>query len=613
MRGQQTGPASAPTPSGRRGPMSFTGLFRRYSPLVIAAVIGLAIVLFAPSTPPTSTSVIGAGGVASSGTASGAATQAAGVGTNGSSAPTGSGSAGATAGGSTGGTQAASSGSNGAGAPGGGVGSSASGGVTSSCPGSQPAPWGDMPPCLKFSGTNGGATMPGVTPTTIDYVWYQAQGNAAVDAFLSQADLGLTPDQVCADINGFTKDVNSYFQLYGRKFVPLNGPGSNSGYAQGDSTCHANYFYGSNCAQTDDACWRSDADTILAMKPKPAVVMGNTQTAFAFEDELAKHGVLDVASGGGDSFSQPRGPYLWDPQISPETDAHFEVEYFCKKLVGKPVQFAGTEVLHSGSNPTTPPKRSFGIIYDEEDPNVLSPGATIFENGVSSCGGGTVSAFPFSDDTNDIAQEMTTVAAKLKIDHMTTVNLFMDPLSAVLLSSDLSSEDWHPELVISGMGAIDADRLMQLANPDTWKYAFGLSVTDYSLPDSSYDVYKAYAASGETAPFAPLSINVWGWYWLAATMFQEAGPSPTLQSIQSGMFNEPTVGGSDPAHAAIKFGTPGDSYQGQRTVREVWWCSTQTSGEDGKAGAFVPVLDNKWFYPGQMDSVMRVFPHGVCS
>ena len=48
------------------------------------------------------------------------------------------------------------------------VGSGSTAGVVSSCPGIQPAPWAYMPPCLRFSGKNGGATMDGVTSTTIN-------------------------------------------------------------------------------------------------------------------------------------------------------------------------------------------------------------------------------------------------------------------------------------------------------------------------------------------------------------------------------------------------------------------------------------------------------------
>jgi hypothetical protein len=596
-------------------------LLRRYSPLVVAGIIQLVVVLLAPSTPPV-TVASGPGysssGIGSSATGANPATGGSagssptGSASSGSATSSGAGASGATSGGTSGATTGGATGAGPVSVGGNLIGSSNPAGVVTPCAGLQPAPWAYMPPCLKFSGANGGATMPGVTASSINFVWYEgASTPAALAAIGSQSGLTYTPDQLCQALTAYTKDVNTYYQTYGRKFVPLNGPGSHSGYAQG-TNCHFNYVLGSGCGQTDAACWRSDADTILAMKPQPAFVIGGVEAQAPFLDEMAKHHVLVLGQGSADSFTQPRGPYIWDWQMSMENDASFGAEYFCKKLVGKPVQFAGPEVLHSGSNPLQPPTRKIGIVYDVPDPDTFTAGATLFEHTLASCGDKNVEAFPFAADLNQVPQEMQTIAAKLKLDGITTVYLYMDLISAIPLSNDLDAEQWHPEMVISGAGAIDDDRLAQLDNQNTWKYAFGLSLTDFSLPESAYDFSKAYQASGASGTVMKLADNAWPYFWIAGDMFQVAGPSPTIGAIQAGMFGLPIMGGASPVHPAVQFGVAGDGYLAQRSVREVWYCPTQTSPENSQPGTYVPLLGSRWFQHGQIDGTVRVFPNGVC-
>lgn len=601
--------------------MNLGTLLRRYSPLVVAAVIQLVVVLIAPSTPPVtvaSGSIYGNGTSGSAGApgsqAASSAPGAAGAGVSGAGATGGASSAVASGAGSGTGASAATSSAGGPVSVGQTViGSSSKGGVVTSCPGQQPAPWDYMPPCLKFSGSNGGATMSGVTSTAINYVWYQASNTpAALAAVGSESGLTYTPDQLCQALTAYTKDLNTFYQTYGRKFVSLNGSGSHSGYAQ-STNCRFNYFFGSGCSQTDAACWRSDADAILAMRPEPAFVMGNVQAQAPFLDELAKHRMICLCQGSGDSFTQPRGPYIWDWQMSAENLASFGAEFFCKQLVGRPVQFAGTEVLHSGSNPLHPPVRKIGIVYDVGDPDTLTPGAQIFERTLASCGDSNVTAFPFSDDINEVPQEMQTVAAKIKLDSITTVYAYMDPISSIPLSNDLDAEQWHPEIVVGGGGAIDDDRLAQLNNQNVWRYAFGLSLTDFSLPESSYDFSKAYEASGASGTVMKLADNVWPYYWMAGDMFQVAGPAPSVGAIQEGMFGLPASGGDSPVRPVVQFGVPGDSYLAQRSVRQVWWCPTQSSPENSQPGTYVPVLGSRWFSHGQIDGTVRVFPNGVCA
>jgi hypothetical protein len=587
--------------------MKPTQMLSRYSPLVVVAIIQLVVVLLAPSTPPTTAALgqtgLDAGSGSTDGTAGTAGTAGGAAGAGGTGQVAGPGSATAA-----GGTSSTSGGTGGT--AGGVVGSTSSGGAVGRCPGNQPAPWNYMPPCVTFSGTNGGASMPGVTDKEIRFVWYQGVTPPALAAIGSQAGLSFTEDQLCHSLTGYTKVVNKRYQLYGRHLVSLDGPGAHSGLANGSSNCKFPYYQGDNCDSTDAACWRAQADVIAAMKPRPAFVMGNVQVQVPFLDELAKKGIPVLGQGSADSFTESRAPYVWDWQMSMENVASFGAEYFCQKLAGRPVKYAGSEVLQSGTNPTTPPKRKIAIVHDVPVPDTFTPGAKAFMKRVKACGGGDVAEFPFDANVNTLAQDMQTIAAKIKLGGYTTIYTYMDFIAEIPLTNDLSSENWRPELVMAGAGASDDDKLAQLMNPDAYKYAFGPSLTNFGLPPQAYDYYKAYRDAGYTDEPTQLGQNIWSYFWIAGDMFQVAGPSPSISSIQRGMFALPVLGGTK-AHPGMKFGVKGDAYLAQRDIREVWWCPSKT-GPNGRAGAYTGVLDDKRFQHGQIDGTMRVFPNGVC-
>jgi hypothetical protein len=584
-------------------------LFQRYSPLLALGIIQLVIVLLAPSTPPvTVSSPDGTGAPVTGAATTGGGGSTSGAGTTGVAPGQQPGTTGSGTGGSTG-TAHASQGPVQVGTSV--VGSSSAGGTVTSCPGTQPGNWAYMPPCLKFSGTNGGATMNGVSSTDINFVWVEGVVPPALAAIGAQSGLSYTTDQLCASLGAYTKVLNKRWTLYGRHFVPLDGPGTHSGRAQGKN-CKFPYFQEDNCDATDSACLRAQADVIASMKPKPAMVIGGVGAQVAFLDELAKKHILVLGQGLSDSFTQPRGPYVWDWQMSMENLASFGSEYFCQKLVGKPVQYAGSEVLHSGRNPAQPPIRKIAIVHDVPSVDTFSAGAKSFIKTVAKCGNTQVDEFPFSADVNTLGPDMQTIAAKIKLGGYTTVYEYMDMIAAIALSNDLDAEAWHPELVICGAGAMDDDLLAQLGNPNAMRYSFGPSLRRFQQASTTWDYYKAYKDSGAKDEPMKLALNMWPYFWMAGDMLQSAGPSPTIASIQTGMFNLPLMPGNAET-GPMKWGVPGDSYLGARAVREVWYCPTRRSPKNGQPGSYVGVLSDRRFQHGQIDKSVRVFPNGVCA
>ena len=185
-------------------------------------------------------------------------------------------------------------------------------------------------------------------------------------------------------------------------------------------------------------------------------------------------------------------------------------------------------------------------------------------------------------------------------------------ITGIDLSNALNTQAWHPELVISGAFAIDDDLLAQLANQNSWKYAFGPSLTRYGVALKNTDAQRAYTDSGSSGSPFGLATAMWPYFWTMGNMFQMAGPAPTIDAIRTGMFNMPMLGG-DPDHPRKKWGLAPDLFDGGRDAREVYWCSTATSGRNNRKGAYIGVEGDKRYQYDQMDSTMRIFPHGTCN
>ena len=622
-----------PSQRGTGGFAMTSGKFwHRYSPLVVLGVIQLVVILLAPSKSPVISASSGSGATSGGVTLGGSSP----TGPSGSAAP--SGPAGASASGTSdsvagaagapgavGSTGAASSATGGdsqggpaattAATSAGGtvIGSTSPNGTVSACRGTQFAGLSYTPPCIAFSGTNGGATMQGVTAKQIQYVWYESVVSPVVAAAGAALGLGYTKDQLCAAMSSFTDELNKRWQLYGRHFVSLNGPGSHSGMAQGNN-CHYPYYQGQSCslAPDDPACWRADADVIATMKP--AVVFASVETDAAFMDELARHHVLVLGQGNGagdnHAWTVAHSPYTWDQQMSADTLMTINARYFCQKLVGRPVQFAGNEVVHPNGPVSPAPIRKVAILYDASTPDLMGPVIQDkFVTALNACGAQGTKVFPF--DPGASSSQLQTLAAELKQGRFTTIDDAIDPISNVTFTNDLANEGYHPEIVISGAGAIDDDLFGQLSNKSVWRYAFGPSLTDFGIPLSQTDPYAAWVDSGRTgAPFK-LSINMWPYFWMMGDMFQMAGPSPTIDAIKVGTFNMPIMGG-DPLHQAKRWGVAGDEYDGGRDVREVYYCSTQKSRRNDGGGAYIGVDGDRRWQLGQIDATMRVFPNGPC-
>ncbi|HZU80508.1 MAG TPA: hypothetical protein VE991_11380, partial [Acidimicrobiales bacterium] len=172
---------------------------------------------------------------------------------------------GAGSGGSGGGATSGAGGAAGAAGAGGavaGTGTPASAGATghvAACGGQKAQVPNDpySPPCIAFSGGNGGATSPGVTATTIN-ISYRATSDSTTFqqqlAALGGAQFNDTEADIQRTIQGLAQYFNTHFQFYGRKLNVefFNGTGSltNELLGQGQEQANADAV---TAAQTEHA------------------------------------------------------------------------------------------------------------------------------------------------------------------------------------------------------------------------------------------------------------------------------------------------------------------------------------------------------------------------
>ncbi|HEV2370073.1 MAG TPA: hypothetical protein VGR90_09360, partial [Acidimicrobiales bacterium] len=454
-----------------------------------------------------------------------------------------------------------------------------------------------------------------------NFIFYLAQGNAQVNAILQTQGLAATTEQTCEDLRSFTTEVNKRWNLYGRHFVSLNGPGNHSGpasvQANGGGSCTFPFFQG-QCSLTppDPPCERAEADLIASMHP--AMVLAPTADP-AFYNQLGKD---QIPVWGGetepDSYHTGVAPFYWDVFESGTLTAQMDAEYWCKKLNGKRVQWAGAapgDVMTFNGIAQPPPVRKLAIVYPATngDPTYkISVDLELSLVNGKECApaGGQAIEIAYQSDINTAQTQSNTIVAELKQQHITDVEAFGDPIAPVFFSNTADSQNYHPEVFMSGMGLIDYDVLGQLYNHNVWKNAFGPSSLFDNVPFAQSEGAKAWADAGNSGPPPDQTLNLaWAYFSAMGTSFQMAGPNANPGTIRDGLWSLPPRGG-DQHHTLLSFK---GVYTGIQDMREVWWCGTQNSIINNHPGAYVSVDDPIWRHQlGQWPTTLKVFPNGPC-
>ncbi|HET9076117.1 MAG TPA: hypothetical protein VFN68_04230, partial [Acidimicrobiales bacterium] len=503
---------------------------------------------------------------ASSGSAAGQATSSAGqalpagtaAGSGAAGTSTGSGSSGA--GTAAGHSAAGPAGSDGSTQTGSGAVASVGPAKVTACTGQSDQVPGDpySPPCMTFSGNNGGATSMGVTASTIN-VTFRLTSDQSFQQTLAQlagASLKDTNADTERTVQALAQYFNSHFQFYGRKIVVhfYNGQGSLS-----------NELLGTGQAQAE-----ADALTVKSMK-----AFGDLSAeSEPYADALAKQGVMAF----GDPYMSrawhtQHAPYTWSVATDGTDVASLSATYAVQKLCpqGTPAAYAG------GSLKGAP--RKFALLAPE---NSWYQESVAVAQGIMKAAGCQADIFTYSLDLGTMSQQAANLVSKLKTGGYTTVICGCDPIFPVYLSGQGNQQGYLPEFIITGTALTDADYTAQLWNQNFAAHAFGISPNGPEVPYTQTIGYAAYKTvrSDEPAFFVNL---IYAQMDELAIGIQMAGPDLSPRTFQQGMFNYPTREGP-----MGLWGFSPQQYTIPNDVREICYSPSTTSPYNGKQGAYTP-------------------------
>ncbi|MGQ0431273.1 MAG: hypothetical protein ACT452_02565 [Microthrixaceae bacterium] len=524
-------------------------LLRGYGPLALFALMLLLVSVLVPSKVPDKVTSSGGqsdGGVDYTNPAEGSAA----TGTN----PDGSVSGGGPGGtGGTGGTTAAP-------------------GNTGGCPDRELQIPGDpySPPCIAFSGSNGGATAKGVTDKEIKVAFrvLNEKGFQQTLAELAGASLSDSPDSINRTVEALADYFNQHFQFYGRKMKIefYNGRGSNTNELLGK---------GREQAVADAIQVASDIGAFADM----------SATSEPYAGALAERKVIGFGTPYlSRKWHEERAPYAWSLATDGSLVSEFAAEYAVKKL------YDGT-ADHAGGDLKGKP-RVFGTLAPEN--SWYQESVDNAEAIVKAAGKQPGYRRAYVLDLGTMSDQATRIVADFKDRGITTILCGCDPILPVFLSGVANREQYYPEFIIVGTALTDADIVGQLWNQNFASHAFGVSPLESFVQPTQTIAYAAYKSVRDDEPAFSVDLIYYQMYMLAIGL-QMAGPNLNPQTFEAGMFAYPPKAGPI---GLWKFGI------GDRTaandVREIYWDANAISTYNGKKGAYIGANEGARFQLGQI-------------
>jgi hypothetical protein len=379
------------------------------------------------------------------------------------------------------------------------------------------------PPCLDFSGFNGGATSRGVTADTITVAYRELSNPLAKNSELAKTaekkGIISSPEASRRTRDALLQYFNTHFQLYGRKvkLVPYKGRGDSFKELSGG---------GQEAANAD------------------ALKVGQEIKAFAdlsaisqpYLDALVRQHV--VAFGGlhlPASYYRARAPYAWGQLIDCTTLLRSAVDLLAKRMPP-----TGNAVRAGSAHLRTLP-RKYGLIVpddavyaqcvNEARPLLRAAGITITKE------------IRYSLDFSTMQQETPNMAAQLKNAGVTTVILVTDPLLPFFLSGSATQQDFWPEWFLTGTVLTDTDAAGQFYDQDQWQFAYGQSFISDVLQGKASESYRAYKSiRPQDEPTMTRDLDYYSMLMLFIGL-QMAGPNLNPQTFQHGMFAYPGANG----------------------------------------------------------------------
>lgn len=441
------------------------------------------------------------------------------------------------------------------------------------------------PPCVKFTGSNGGSTARGVFADKVVVVRWLGQVDAATQAILESYKLADDPALRKRSYEALRRYHNQHLITYGRevKFVdlPASGPGE------------------------DDRAMRADAIKIANDIKAFAVIEGTPDALIpkVLALELAQRGVICMCTSSLTSdFYKENPPYIFGTGLPTATDYAVQIgEFIGKRLAGKNAQWAGP--LSNYRNQ----KRKFGLLYLEGVRDKVDPEGKRYakqvEAELAKYGVKLASSQGYLYDPGRNQNDISTRIANFKAAGVTTIIAMWDPLSPILITREATRQQWFPEWFITGTGLSDTTTAGRLYDGQQWSNAFGMSPLWITWNDvRTSGGYRAFhhGMPGMQQGDEGVLVNVYA--ALVGPVFygiQMAGPNLTADTFSRGVFSFPPTGGL-PAAPLVYYTR--ESPTAVKDFTEVWF-DADRSGPDERGdqgtGMMVKVNNGQRYKPGQ--------------
>jgi hypothetical protein len=421
------------------------------------------------------------------------------------------------------------------------------------------------PPCVKpFTGSNGGATSPGVTADTITVALYQSQPDILENAALARSGSDESLVAEAATVQQYIDFFEAHYETYGRKvkLVVVKGSGDPG----------------------DDAAGRADAIKV-ATEVKAFASFGGPSQTEAYAQELAARGVLclgDCMLASSQKFVDQRAPNIWLTLPAVDQSAIHWANFVGGELSGHPAQYAGDAALAKK-------QRVFGLVRFDESFAGFQEAGKQFLKRLTDDGVKVAVDAPYELDLGRAQENARNTIAKLKSAGVTTVMFAGDPLTPSSLTTEATAQKYFPEWVILGAAYSDTSLFGRTYDKTQWKHAFGVSSLYVPTPQKLDQYSEILRWQSGVAPKAKTYKLLVQAPLIFYTALQLAGPNLTPGSFRDGLFRFPSAK-TDPSQIHLSWGHhgiwPGTDYFGADDATLIWW-NPDAKGIDevGNAGS----------------------------
>lgn len=423
------------------------------------------------------------------------------------------------------------------------------------------------PPCITFSGDNGGATSPGVTGDTITIAF--REGNlpslyAVAGQVAEKANIKDDEESVRRTLQAYFDYFNKKFQTYGRTVKPVFYKG------QGDQLAE---FFGGGVET-------ANADALKAAQEVKAFAdLSALSTPYA--EALVRQKVIALPPiHMSRQWYEKQAPYAYGVFIDCSRLLESVVDYGLKRLIGFKARYAGDPSYRTQD-------RTLGLIVPEEPwyQECANEGDRLLQ----AAGKKLTHRINYKLDFTRLSSDAVGMVAQMKDKGVTTLICGCDPILPLFLTTQATQQNYRPEWGVVGTALTDVDLLGQIYDQEQWRHAAGISFLDDIYRGTKTESYRTYKEirNDEPAFIAPVLYYPVLMFFIGIHM---AGPNLNPSTFEQGLFNYPAASGET---GTWSFG-PGDR-TATDDAREMYYDPKAVSPFNDEPGRYVKTLDGQRF------------------